>query len=235
MTVRETLQTYIRPMKHRPPPRPRVWIYAVVGYAMPVIAQVAFPGDPALTDELVWLLMLGPAFLLALHYGIRGAFVALILGTSLFITVQFVVAMNFTPDDWRVTVPTFIAYGTLAVGIGWLSEELHDFYCQAISRARLSAIGQMAVTVAHHLNNDLTMIVTEADLLLSHPEELSDDKRKALTEIRASALRASKGIEEIDRFATAPVSNYLGHSEFLDLTARPEIMDESLDPAAAIT
>ena len=42
-----------------------------------------FPQARALTDELVWLITLAPAFLLSLHYGLRGAFAALIVGTVL--------------------------------------------------------------------------------------------------------------------------------------------------------
>ena len=91
-------------MAHRPPLRMRFWIYSAAAYLIPVVVQVALPADPGLSDELVWLVTLAPAFLLSLHYGLRGAFAGLIMGTALFMVVQVVVALNFTPDDWRITV-----------------------------------------------------------------------------------------------------------------------------------
>lgn len=131
-------------MDHRPPLQKRFWVYCASAYLMPVFAQVALPEDPGLSDELVWLVTLAPAFLLSLHYGLRGAFAGLVMGTTLFLVVQAVVAINFTPDDWRITVPIYISYGTLAISVGWLSEELHSYYHRAIENERMAAIGQFA-------------------------------------------------------------------------------------------
>src|SRR5262245_59931957 len=116
----------LKPMAHRPPLSPRFWLYCAAAYLIPVIVQVALPDDPGLYDELVWLVALAPAFLLSLHYGLRGAVAALIMGMALFITVEIVVALYFTPDDWRVTVPIWIANGALAISVGWLSEMMHS-------------------------------------------------------------------------------------------------------------
>ena len=102
-------------MAHRPPLRPRFWVYSAVAYLVPVIVQVAWPNSESIGDELVWLVTLVPAFLLALHYGLRGALAGLVLGTLLFVVVQVVLALNFTPDDWHITLPILIAYGTLAL------------------------------------------------------------------------------------------------------------------------
>ena len=118
----------IPPLPHRPPLPKRHWFYSMAAYLMPVVAQVVFPDDPTMTDELVWLVTLVPAFLLALHYGVRGAVVALFLGTTLFVVVQVVVAVTATPDDWRITVPIYVTYGTLTISVGWLSEQIGRFY-----------------------------------------------------------------------------------------------------------
>ena len=90
MEFRKRLMEFLEPepMLHRPPLSPRFWIYASSAYLMPVVVQVVFPEDPTLTDELIWLVTLAPGFLLALHYGLRGAFAALLMGTALFIVVQ---------------------------------------------------------------------------------------------------------------------------------------------------
>ena len=47
------------------------------------------------------------------------------MGTALFSVVQFVVAVNFTPDDWRITVATYLSDGVLSISVGWLSVQLH--------------------------------------------------------------------------------------------------------------
>ena len=95
--------TGMQPLSHRPPLSTRFWFYSAAAFLMPIVVQIMLPEDPGLTDELVWLVTLVPAFLLSLHYGLRGAFAALLMGTALFMVVQIVVALNFTPDDWPRT------------------------------------------------------------------------------------------------------------------------------------
>src|SRR3989304_3480983 len=121
------------PMAHRPPLRGRFWLYCTAAYLMPVFAQGAAPRDPGLYDGLVWLVTVAPAFLLSLHYGLKGAVAGLLMGTVLFLVVQAVLAVNYTPDDWRITVPIYVAYGTLAISVGWLSEQLHEYYERALA------------------------------------------------------------------------------------------------------
>ena len=140
MEFRTRLMEFLEPepMLGRPPMSPRFWIYASSAYLMPVVVQVVFPEDPTLTDELIWLVTLVPGFLLALHYGLRGAFAALLMGTALFIVVQLVVAVNFTPDDWRITAPIYLSYGVLTISVGWLSEQLHTHYQRALNSERMA-------------------------------------------------------------------------------------------------
>ena len=90
-----------RPLSHRPTLNLRFWIYSSVAYLTPVVLQIMFPADTGFADELVWLITLVPAFLLSLHYGLRGALAGLVMGTVLFAVVQSVVAMNFTPTIGR--------------------------------------------------------------------------------------------------------------------------------------
>ncbi|UCD23158.1 MAG: hypothetical protein JSW51_08835 [Gemmatimonadota bacterium] len=214
--------TGFEPMSHRPPLAARYWVYASVAFLIPVVAQIVFPDDPALTDELVWLITLAPAFLLSLHYGLRGAFVALIMGTSLFVVVQLVVAINFTPDDWRVTVPTFVAYGVLAVSVGWLSEELHRYYQRALDQERMVAIGQMALTIKHSLNNALTAVVTESQFLASDCDHLTEDQQESLRSLSEAALRMARDVDKITTLEDASVSIDSSGFAMLDLPDDPK-------------
>jgi len=212
------------PMAHRPPLQARFWIYCTAAYMIPVVSQVVFPSeDPGLYDELVWLITLAPAFLLSLHFGLRGALAGLLMGTALFIAVQLSVSLNYTPDDWRITVPIYIAYGVLAISVGWLSEQLHDHYKRALENERLAGIGQLAVTVRHEVNNALTAIVAESHLLASATDGLSEQHRRAATAIKDAAMRIATDLAKMTDLADAPVKEYTpGGSKMLDLrSARP--------------
>lgn len=204
-------------MAHRPPLSARFWAYCVGAYTIPVVAQIVLPSDPGLYDELVWLVTLAPAFLLSLHYGLKGALAGLLMGTALFIAVQLSLALNYTADDWRVTVPIYIAYGVLAISVGWLSEELHNYYQRALENERLAAIGQVAVTIRHELNNALTAIVAESHLLAEVDRTLTEEQRESARAIHQAAMRIAEDIKKLTSLRTAPVASYDEGVEMLDL------------------
>jgi signal transduction histidine kinase len=210
------------PMAHRPPLRRRFWLYCSAAYLTPVIVEVAIPRSPGLYDELVWLVTLAPAFLLSLHYGLKGAGAGLVMGTALFLTVQAVVAVNYTPDDLRVTIPIYLSYGVLTVSVGWLSEQLHDYYQQALKSARLAAIGQVAVTIRHEVNNALTAVVAEATLMAEdRAAPLTAEQRASLKVIREAAMQIAGDIRKLTALEDAPVVEYLPGIEMVDLRAAP--------------
>ncbi|MHC4611742.1 MAG: histidine kinase dimerization/phospho-acceptor domain-containing protein [Planctomycetota bacterium] len=214
--------TGLQPMAHRPPLSTRFLFYSAAAYLMPVVVQVILPDDPGLTDELVWLVTLAPAFFLSLHYGLKGAFAALVMGTALFVVVQLVVAVNFTPDDWRITVPIYIAYGALAISVGWLSELLHGFYQRTLTNERMAAIGQFAVTVRHEINNALTAIVTEAQILAESDPDLTEEQKLSANNIHGAAMRVAASVRKITNLADAPVTSYARGVKMVDLDAAAE-------------
>jgi glucose-6-phosphate-specific signal transduction histidine kinase len=207
------------PMSHRPPLEGRFWLYCTAAYLIPVVAQVSLPRDPGMYDELVWLITLAPAFLLSLHYGLKGAVAGLLMGTVLFLVVEAVVAMNYTPDDWRITVPIYVAYGTLAISVGWLSEQLHEYYERALANERLAGVGQVAVAVRHEVNNSLTAIVAESQLLVDARDGLSEDQRAAALTIKTAALKIADDLRKLSNLADAPVTEYTRGINMLDLRA----------------
>ena len=206
-------------MAHRPPLSARFWGYCVGAYTIPVVAQIVLPDDPGLYDELVWLVTLAPAFLLSLHYGLKGALAGLLMGTALFIAVQLSLALNYTPDDWRVTVPIYVAYGVLAIAVGWLSEELHAYYQRALENERLAAIGQIAVTIRHEINNALTAIVAESHLLAEVDQTLGEEQRESARAIHQSALRIAEDLKKLTSLKSAPVTRYDEGVQMVDLKA----------------
>jgi signal transduction histidine kinase len=164
---------------------------------MPIVIQLGFPEDPTYSDELVWLITLAPAFLLSLHYGLKGAFAALMAGTLLFLIVQTIVALSYTPDDWRITVPTYVAYGTLSISVGWLSDQLHDYYGRLVQQERLAAVGKLALAVKHEINNTLAAIAGNSQLLILEDENLSEDQRQSAQHINQAVSRLAQSVERL--------------------------------------
>jgi signal transduction histidine kinase len=191
------------PMAHRPPLHRRFWVYSTLAYLAPVLVQIVWPEHAGMGDELVWLVTLVPAFLLALHYGLRGALAGLLLGTALFVAVQTVLALYFTPDDWRITLPIWIAYGTLAASVGWLSEELHTFYQRALRAERLAAIGEASVALRHRLSDGLSVVSAQTDLLLQR-DPLSDEQRQSLDTVRRTVDGCARLLQDLTRLGEAP-------------------------------
>lgn len=215
----------LEPMAHRPPLVWRFWIYTAAAYLMPVVVQIAFPIDSSSMDELVWLVTLAPAFILSLHYGLRGAFVALLMGTALLVTVQLSLALYYESDDPRVIVPIYIAYSALAISVGWLSEQLHEHYELALeleAKQKTDGLARLAAGLGHDFNNILTTMVGSAELIAGERSPGTTDERQELEYLKTAARRGA-GI----------VRNLLGLSQRGMLTLKPldlRALLENLEP-----
>jgi signal transduction histidine kinase len=226
--VRDRLVDYLgfTPVAHRPPLPKRWWIYCAVAYLSPSIVLQLVPASDVPYRDLVWLLTLVPAYILSLHYGMHGAVSGLVMGTVLFTTIQFLVAWSLEPEDWRITVPIYVAYGAIAISVGWLSEQLHLYYDRAIEGERIAVVGQVAVAMRHEVNNALATIVAEGQLLerdarLTHPED-----KASLDNIMQMARRIQAGVEKLANVSHAPVTEYAVGVKMIDL-------DKAKGPPAA--
>jgi signal transduction histidine kinase len=202
---------------HLPPPPARFWVYSVGAYVLPVVAALALPRDPGMYDELVWLVILVPAFLLSLHFGLRGALLGLLTGSFLFLGVEAVMAVLGEPYDLRITGPIYLAFGAITISVGWLSQELHDRYRNAVEQARLAVVGQLALTVRHQLNNALGTIVGESEILAHLEQNLTDGQRESARAIHEAALRISADVRKLTNLESTPVTEYLDGAQMLDL------------------
>jgi signal transduction histidine kinase len=154
----------------------------------------------------------------------RGAVAGLVMGTVLFTTIQLLVALNLDEEDWRITVPIFTAYGTIAISVGWLSQQLHLFYERAIEGERVAVIRQVAVAMRHEVNNALATILAEGQLLeqdarITHPED-----QQSLQNMLAMSRRIRDSIENLVTLTHAPVTDYVEGVPMIDLA--------KLDPGA---
>ena len=200
------------------PPLPKRWaLYSVVAFLAPPVLLQLIPAQEVPYRDLVWLLTLVPAYLLSLQYGMRGAVAGLIMGTVLFTTIQFLVALNVDPEDWRVTVPIYVAYSAIAISVGWLSEQLHLFYERAIAGERVAVISQLAVAMRHEVNNALATMLAEVQLLEGSGRLAAPEDREALRPLTDMVLRIRDAVERLTRITEAPVKDYIPGVPMLDL------------------
>jgi len=206
------------PVSHRPPLPKRWWVYCGVAFLAPSLVLELVPASEVPYRDLVWLLTLVPAYLLSLHYGLRGAVAGMVMGTVLFTSIQLLVALNLEPEDWRITVPIYVAYGVIAISVGWLSEQLHLFYARAIQGERVAVISQVAVTMRHEVNNALATILAEGELLeadavLTHPED-----KESLQSILRMTRRIRDSMDKLVHLSAAPTTEYAEGVPMIDLT-----------------
>ena len=155
----------LQQMAHRPP-LPRRWMfYCVIAYLVPVVLLEALPETAGTFREVSWLLTLAPAFILSLHFGMLGALAGLVAGTLLFVAVQLVLNIELVTVNQDIMLPIYVSYGMLAIAVGWLSQQLHDYYGRLVRAERLAAIGEVAVSLRHALGNALLAITAEAGML----------------------------------------------------------------------
>ncbi|HXY19706.1 MAG TPA: hypothetical protein VEH83_06880 [Gemmatimonadales bacterium] len=204
-------------MAHRPP-LPRRWaLYCALAYLIPIVMTELLPPGEGLYRELSWLTTLAPAFILSLHYGMLGALSGLVAGTVLYVAVQVVLQLNLMPVNPDVILPTYISYGILAIAVGWLSQQLHDYYRRLIKAERLAAIGEVAVTIRHEVNNALAAIVGEAGLLRAGAGRLSEEDRAGIETILEMANRIGADLKRLSTLDEAPVTSYVGDTMMVKL------------------
>ena len=218
---------YLRPvfvigfpqMAHRPP-LPRRWaLYCALAYIIPIVVMEWLPPGEGLYRELSWLTTLAPAFILSLHYGMLGALSGLVAGTILYITVQLVLQLNLMPVNPDIMLPIYISYGALAIAVGWMSQQMHDFYQRLIKAERLAAIGEVAVTIRHEVNNALAAIVGEAGLLRAGAGRFSAEDRAGVETILEMANRIGVDLKKLSTLENAPLTHYVGNTMMVSLEA----------------
>jgi signal transduction histidine kinase len=202
-------------MSHRPP-LPRRWIvYCVVAYILPIVLLETLPESLGAVREISWLVTLAPAFILSLHYGMLGALAGLIAGTALYLTVQVVLDLNLVPVNQEVLLPIYVSYGMLAIAVGWLSQQLHDYYGRLVKAERLAAIGEVAITLRHELNNALQAITAEAGVLRSSP--LSAHDLAGVDTILDMAQRIQQDVKKLATLTDEATTDYLPGTKMVDL------------------
>lgn len=203
-------------MSHRPP-LPRRWIvYCVLAYIVPIVALETLPDTWEGIRETSWLITLAPAFILSLHYGMLGALAGLIAGTLLYLTVQIVLDVHLMEVKREILLPIYVSYGMLAIAVGWLSQQLHDYYGRLVKAERLAAIGEVAVTLRHELNNALQAITAEAGALRAGA--LSSHDAASVDTIIDMAQRIQQDVQKLESLTDDATIDYLPGQKMVDLS-----------------
>lgn len=207
----------LQQMSHRPP-LPKRWIvYCIAAYILPILALEALPESLGTIREISWLVTLAPAFILSLHYGMFGALAGLIAGTLLYVAVQVVLDVNLMDVHQDVLLPIYVSYGMLAIAVGWLSQQLHDYYGRLVRAERLAAIGEVAITLRHELNNALQAITAEAGVLRT--ADLAAHDVASIDTILDMAHRIQQDVQRLASLTDTPTTEYLEGQMMLDISA----------------
>ncbi len=102
-------------------------ILCIIALLLPAIVTFGFPEQMVGHEALVWLVLLIPAFLLAYFRGWRGVATALAAGMTVLVMVQLVVVLiGRALVAWPYLLAVTLAYILTALGIGFLSDRLHE-------------------------------------------------------------------------------------------------------------
>jgi len=123
-------------------------------------------------------------------------------------------------EDFLLALVTALAAATggqIAPGAGELRE--------AIEQARRSAILETAIAVNHEVNNPLTAVLGNTQLLLLQAEGLDEKTKKRLLDIEKSALRIKDVTQKLLKNRPFRTTEYPGGLRMLDLSGSED--DES--------
>ncbi len=93
-----------------------------------------------------------------------------------------------------------------------------DDVAARIKKERLGAIMETAATVSHEINNPLTAVLGNVQLMLLKSEGLSDDVIKKLKVIEESALRIKDVTQKLMNITRDKVTDYTQGVKMIDLT-----------------
>ncbi len=93
--------------------------------------------------------------------------------------------------DHRIDLAYKNEFGALAKSFNTMAENVKQLQMQAVHMDRMSAVGQLAGGVAHEINNPLTAVLGQAQILLAKTPE-QDATHGSLKKIENAALRCKK-------------------------------------------
>ncbi|MFN0117245.1 MAG: ATP-binding protein [Elusimicrobiota bacterium] len=93
--------------------------------------------------------------------------------------------------DHQIDLPYNNEFGALADSFNKMAENVKQLQMQAVHMDRMSAVGQLAGGVAHEINNPLTAVLGQAQILMARLPE-TDASYAQVVKIEQAALRCKK-------------------------------------------
>ena len=86
-----------------------------------------------------------------------------------------------------------------------------------IDLARVEAVKETTITLNHEINNPLTAVLGNVQLLLMKGAELPEDVRARLLMIEQSSLRIRDAVSKLLKIRDAKSTTYLDDTKMIDL------------------
>ncbi len=117
-------------------------------------------------------------------------------------------------DEFLEALASVLAVSFAAQG----KDHISDIDPSLLDKERLSAIVETAVTVNHEVNNPLTAILGNVQLLLLKREDLDDDLKEKLKIIEASAMKIKDVTQRLMRLTTPRSVEYSDGTKMVDIS-----------------
>jgi signal transduction histidine kinase len=162
-----------------------------VGRKQGALRALVFQGARFLFGFLSWELVLGFLFALGTFRSMHRALNGLQSGTEAFGQGRF---------DHRIPVSSSDELGDLAKSFNEMAENIKHLEVKTVHMHRMSAVGQLAGGVAHEINNPLTGVLGQAQVLLEKLPE-GDPRRAHAEKIERAALRCRRIVRSLLDFS----------------------------------
>jgi len=117
-----------------------------------------------------------------------------------------------------------IAFAKASLWEGKIGGEIQE---DLIKSERLKAMVETAVTINHEINNPLAAVLGYVQLILSRPEELSQDTIDKLKKIEIGALRIKEVTNRLLKIVEPVIVKYAGEVRMVDLEQSKTDEDEN--------
>lgn len=149
----------------------------------------------------------------------------------------FAIETTLREDMERVLVPAarlerrhWSHVALAATGVTFLFVSVLAYLGEIAARdaARASAMRELAIGIRHEMNNALTTVLLEAQILARDPGT-TDDARRTADAIAAQVHRMGEALERLDKAESLPVVPYVAGVTMVDVTAAGELPDHPVN------
>jgi len=116
---------------------------------------------------------------------------------------------NFSELGREVALATenALLYGNIEEEVRQRTNQLIEVQKQLVQAEKLATVGTLAGGVAHEINNPLTAILTNVQMLLVDAEKLDSDSKESLTLIEEATKRCRTIVQKLMTYAKKPLES----------------------------